>query len=209
MKNSGGARLNNNFELFTVGFHSADGRRSMDHFNFGPNDGRSNIVSAPAVTNKMKHSGDNRVVNIYQKPRILLDWMVGHFSFPGDWVMDLCSGSGTGLASALAHGRRCIAVEKDVRQCSVLKGRVLSLVAHLDGDDLSSFAPGEDVGTVPVDSQPPLPPSALVLPTETVVSPNEATISQVVNTEGIGLSEDGATGGGDENATIVPGAGAS
>ncbi len=156
VKNSGGARLNSNFELFSVGFSSENGRRSMDHFNFGPRN-RSNVVSAPAVTNKLKHTGDGRTVNIYQKPRHLLDWMVGHFSFPGDWVLDLCSGSGTGLAAALAHGRHCISVEIDVRQFSVLKGRVLSLVAHLDGDEKESLAEGVDVGTLPGDLQPELP----------------------------------------------------
>ena len=35
VKNARGARLNNNFELFTIGFHNSEGGRVVDHFNFG------------------------------------------------------------------------------------------------------------------------------------------------------------------------------
>ena len=92
------------------------------------------MVSFPAVTAKLKHSGDNKAVNVYQKPRDLLNWMVGHFSLPGNWVMDLCAGSGTGLVSALSLGRHCVAVEEDKRQSDVLKGRVLTLDEYLEGE---------------------------------------------------------------------------
>ena len=69
--------------------------------------------------------------------------------------MDLCSGSGTGLASALALGRHCIAVEKDIRQSSVLKGRVLSLVANLAGDESGVLGDGEDEDIVLAASETP------------------------------------------------------
>jgi hypothetical protein len=134
VKNAGGARLNSNFECFTIGFFSKDGKRSMEHFNFGPEECKNNVVTFPGVTIKLKHHGDNKVVNIYQKPRKLLDWMINHFSHVGDWVLDLCSGSGTGLASALALGRPCVAVEKDGRQTLVLRSRVLKLVDDLMGE---------------------------------------------------------------------------
>lgn len=144
VKNAGGPRLNNNFELFTIGLHSTGGGRSMDHFNFGPTEDRDNVVVVPAVTGKLKHSGDRKTVNIYQKPRALLDWMVNHFSYTGDWVLDLCSGSGTGLASALALGRNCVSVEIDARQASVLKGRVLHLDVNLAGDNSDDLLHGDD-----------------------------------------------------------------
>ena len=80
-------------------------------------------------------------MNVYQKPQELLEWMVGHFSRLGDWVMDLCSGLGTGLISSLAHGRHCVAIELDERQSDVLKGRVLALDQSLGDDDISG--PGE------------------------------------------------------------------
>ena len=65
MKNSGGARLWSHFESFTIGFHNRDGRRTMDHFNFGPKDNRGNVVVAPSLTSKLKHTGDNKLVNVY------------------------------------------------------------------------------------------------------------------------------------------------
>lgn len=135
MKNGGGPRLNSNCELFTIGFHNLDGGRSMEHFNFSSDENRDNVIMKPAITAKLKHTRDGKMVNVYQKPRGVLDWMVSHFSLVGDWVLDLCSGSGTGLASALSLGRHCIVVEKDTRQASVLMGRVLSLGGQLKGDD--------------------------------------------------------------------------
>ena len=153
VKNAGGVRLNSNFELFTIGFHSADNVRSMDHFNFDANEIRSNVVQASAITSKLKHSGDNKIVNVYQKPRALLDWVVTHFSYIGDWVLDLCSGSGTGLASSLALGRHCVAVENDVRHSSVLKGRVLALSANLAGDETGALGEGGNDEIVSLNSQ--------------------------------------------------------
>ena len=155
VKNGGGARLNSNFELFTIGFHNGGGARSMDHFNFRPDEPRSNVIHTGAITAKLKHSGDDKTVNVYQKPRALLDWMVGHFSFPWDWTLDLCSGSGTGLASCLALGRHCVAVEIDQRQCSVLKGRVLSLNAEIAGDSGKSLEVGDDEEPAPASTMAP------------------------------------------------------
>ncbi|CAM6104491.1 unnamed protein product [Calypogeia fissa] len=81
------------------------------------------------VTTKLKHHGDNKVVNIYQKPKRLLDWMVNHFSHVGDWVLDLCSGSG--LVVALALRRPCVAIDLDAGQSAVLRSRVLKLTDDL------------------------------------------------------------------------------
>jgi DNA modification methylase len=96
----------------------------MDQFNFLEKKSRNNIVDIDAVLQKFKYSGDKKLVNVYQKPRELLDWMVGHFSRPHDWVLDLCSGSGTGLASCMAYDRHCAAVKIDLRQARLLQERV-------------------------------------------------------------------------------------
>lgn len=64
---------------------------------------------------------------------------MSHFSQIGDWTLDICSGSGTGLASCLALGRHCVAMEIDERQSYVLKGRILNL-----GDNIE-----ENEGSVP------------------------------------------------------------
>jgi DNA modification methylase len=109
-----GARLNNNLELFTIFYYLADATRKMDHFNFLDKESCNNVVDAHGVLQKLKHLGDNKHVNVYQKPRKLLDWMVGHFSRPHDWVLDLCSGSSTSLAACMAYGRHCASLEIDL-----------------------------------------------------------------------------------------------
>ena len=48
--------------------------------------------------------------------------------------MDLFSSSGTGLASCMAYGRHCVAVELDARQANVLQERVIALETKEDPD---------------------------------------------------------------------------
>jgi DNA modification methylase len=132
IKNERGARLNSNYELFTIFYHLADSTRKMDQLNFLDKKSRNNVVDADAVLQKFKHSGDNKPMNVYQKPRKLLDSMVGHFSKPLKWVLDLCSGSRTGLASCMAYGRHYASVEIDLRQAIVLQERVLNLEERED-----------------------------------------------------------------------------
>lgn len=59
VKNAGGPHLNSNFESFTIGFHSQEGKRVLEHFNFETNESRNNVVMCPTVLKKLKHSGDN------------------------------------------------------------------------------------------------------------------------------------------------------
>ena len=82
MKNAGGARLHNNWEHFTIGFFSGEGGRGMEYYNFWEKENHSNVVTANAVSKKMLHYSDNKPINVYQKPRKLVDWMVGHWSWP-------------------------------------------------------------------------------------------------------------------------------
>ncbi len=127
--NSGGPRLNFQYEPWTIGLGGKDDNqvRSMEHFVFGPKEGRSNVVDALTVTHKKKSVLDGKPINVYQKPRKLLNWFVEHFSQKGDWVLDLFAGSGTGTLSALAYGRHCVAVEIDQRQVDSIVPRILVL----------------------------------------------------------------------------------
>jgi DNA modification methylase len=99
----------------------------MEHYNFWDKENWRNMVTANIVSKKLLHSSDKKPIKFYQKPRQLIDWMVRHWSWPGEWVLDLFSGSGTGLASCMAYGRHCVAMEDDPRQAMVLKERVLQL----------------------------------------------------------------------------------
>ena len=132
--NTGGARLQSQWEPFTVGFGTSDGTgRSMMHYCFQPKENRSNVVERLTINAKTKSSLDDEVINEYQKPRKLLNWMVRHFSRKGDWVLDLCSGSGTGMLSALSFGRNVVGVEMDKRQAETIPSLILGLHKDLVG----------------------------------------------------------------------------
>jgi DNA modification methylase len=86
----------------------------MEHYNFWEKINHSIVITANAVSKKMLHSSDGKPINVYQKPRKLVDWMVGHWSWPGKWVLDLFSGSSIGLSSCIAYGRNYVVVEEDL-----------------------------------------------------------------------------------------------
>ena len=94
-----------------------------------------NYMDCNSILNgRIKHFGDLYHVNVYQKPRGLLDYIVGHYNWIQEWVVDLFLGSGTGLASCMAYGRHCVAVELDTRQANVLQERVTALETKEDPD---------------------------------------------------------------------------
>ena len=83
-----------------MGFHNLAGPRTIDNFNFRKEEECRNYVEFNAILiGKLKHSRDFYPVNVYQKPRGLLDYLVGHYTWLGEWVLDLFAGSGSGLAS--------------------------------------------------------------------------------------------------------------
>jgi hypothetical protein len=49
VKNEGGARLNNNFELFTIGFNSSHATRIMEQYKFLPTESCNNVVKADVI----------------------------------------------------------------------------------------------------------------------------------------------------------------
>jgi putative intracellular protease/amidase len=76
------------------------------------------------------------VVNPYQKPVALGAWFVKHFSEPGDWVADLCCGTGSVLVASLLSGRHGSAVDKAESQIQFLTNRIMTLEStfSLDGE---------------------------------------------------------------------------
>jgi hypothetical protein len=65
VKNEAGTRLNSNFKLFTIFFHSADSTSKMDQYNFRKKESCNNVVDADDVLQKLKHSRDTKPVNFY------------------------------------------------------------------------------------------------------------------------------------------------
>ncbi|KAL3696479.1 hypothetical protein R1sor_010555 [Riccia sorocarpa] len=70
---------------------------------------------------------DGKPANIYQKSQTVINKLLHYFSREDDWVLDLCSGSGTTLVCALQGGRNCVAVELDKRQYLFLASRVYNM----------------------------------------------------------------------------------
>jgi len=70
------------------------------------------------------------MVNIYQKPQALINYLIDKFSNKGDWVLDLFSDSGTTLACCLQKGRNCIAIESDPMQCSFIQ-QIINVIPAL------------------------------------------------------------------------------
>ncbi len=56
--------------------------------------------------------GDERTPHPTQKPEAVMAWLVKHWTFPGDLVLDQFGGAGTTAVACVRAGRRCIAVEK-------------------------------------------------------------------------------------------------
>ncbi len=104
-------RLAWGFENWTIGYFSESGVRHKEMYNFSKEESRINIIKSSCVTKKSL-SELGAVMNPYQKPVALGAWFVDHFSQPGDWVADLCCGTGSTLVAALLHGRHGSAVDK-------------------------------------------------------------------------------------------------
>ncbi|KAL3676272.1 hypothetical protein R1sor_026220 [Riccia sorocarpa] len=83
-------------------------------------------IVAPACAYKVILS-DGKPANIYQKSQAVINKLLHYFSRQDDWVLDLCSGSGTTLVCALQGGRNCVAVELDKRQYLFLASRVYNM----------------------------------------------------------------------------------
>ena len=95
-------------------------------YNFERDESRVNIVRASCVTRKSL-SELGAVVNPYQKPVALGDWFVSHFSEEGDWVADLCCGTGSTLVAALLKKRYGCAVDRAQSQTEFVTRYVMTL----------------------------------------------------------------------------------
>ena len=130
-----GNRLAWGFENWTIGYWSKDGVRRKEMYNFAKDESWVNIVTSSCVTRKSL-SQLGAVVNPYQKPVALGDWFVTHFSEEGDWVADLCSGTGSTLVAALLNKRHGSAVDKSEGQIEFVSHRIMTLE--------STFSLGEE-----------------------------------------------------------------
>ena len=143
-----GNRLAWGFENWTIGYWSHDGVRRKEMYNFARDESRVNIVRSSCVTMKSV-SQLGCVVNPYQKPVALGDWFVNHFSEEGDWVADLCCGTGSTLVAALLNKRHGSAVDKGENQIEFVKHRIMTLESSFslaaEAEEVGEGAQGQEV----------------------------------------------------------------
>src|SRR5450759_3940992 len=121
-----GNRLAWGFENWTIGYMSPDGIRRKEMYNFARDESRVNIVRSSCVTVKSL-SQLGCVVNPYQKPMALGEWFVTHFSDEGDWVANLCCGTGSTLVATLLNKRHGCAVDKGESQTEFVAHQIMTL----------------------------------------------------------------------------------
>lgn len=59
-----------------------------------------------------------------QKPLAIMRWLVSHWSFPGDLILDPFCGTGTTLRAAKDLGRRAIGIERDEKWAAIAAKRM-------------------------------------------------------------------------------------
>lgn len=129
-------------------------------YNFQSDESRVNIIKAACVTRKSL-SELGYIVNPYQKPVALGDWFVSHFSDEGDWVADLCCGTGSTLVAALLRKRNGSAVDKGESQTQFVSRRIMTLESTfslheeatesgdgIQGQEVQQPLSGEQIGTL-------------------------------------------------------------
>jgi hypothetical protein len=117
-------------------------------YNFAKDESRINIVKSSCVTKKSL-SELGAVMNPYQKPVALGAWFVDHFSQPGDWVADLCCGTGSTLVATLLHGRHGSAVDKSQKQVDFVSSRIMTLESKFslseEADEVGDGIQGQEI----------------------------------------------------------------
>lgn len=90
--------------------------------------GFTNVFRERAVELKLVYTtAEDKVVSPYQKPLRLLKKIVSMFSMQGEWIVDGCSGSGSGMVAAAQLARNVVAVDVDPPCSQYLELRMNSL----------------------------------------------------------------------------------
>jgi hypothetical protein len=111
-------------ENLLLGFYNATKPNSRldGHFYFEHNEQRLNYLSFPSCNKPLHFCGQR--VNKCEKPEQLMSYIIKHHSKTQDTILDLMSGSGSGIDAALKLGRNCCAIEKDEQQVKAIQARI-------------------------------------------------------------------------------------
>jgi hypothetical protein len=111
-------------ELAVVGYYSTTGSRRPSHFS--PQETgtiRSNHINLPVVSNKSRtvdENGASVVVNSTEMNVGVPMVLVTNHSNKGEWICDMCTGSGSGTVAPLLLGRHVVAIDIREEQVCVL-----------------------------------------------------------------------------------------
>jgi hypothetical protein len=93
-----GNRMAWGFKSWSFGFHLRIHFGHNGMYSWAAGESKLNIIKkVPRVTKKLL-DWLGAIVNPYQKPIALSSWFVNHFSNKGDWVANLCCGTGVHLS---------------------------------------------------------------------------------------------------------------
>ena len=100
-----------------------------DADNIVPSESRENLFMFRTVPTGLrlkchKDDGQSTDVNQCQKPIRLLRFIIEHYSFQDNVVLDLCSGSQSTAVACILSNRHCVSIENDEFQFSQGRGRI-------------------------------------------------------------------------------------
>lgn len=84
-------------------------------------------------------NGNNDIVHPTQKPQALYEYLIRTYTQPNDLVVDMCCGSGTTAAAAIATGRHYIVGDSDAHYCEVTRLRL----QHTSKQELAAALQGK------------------------------------------------------------------
>jgi hypothetical protein len=124
--NAGTMRYISAYEHCVVGWYSESGKKEPSQWVFGQDDDRLNVLVHPAVTKKYVFATDGKILCPYQKPVSLYNYFITRFSPQQSYILDGCSGSGTGAVAGVMLGRNVLVVEMDSRCVSGIRAHLAS-----------------------------------------------------------------------------------
>ena len=125
-----GSMLHQNEEAYCIGlFNRAPNAAGYSYFNFLPTESRGMGFLYPPVSphERIVQGDSTKLLNTAQKPVEIMKWLVRHFSRSGDWVCDLCCGSGSFSVASLYEGRNVIALDASAQMVQATSSRVTNL----------------------------------------------------------------------------------
>ncbi|XP_077868635.1 uncharacterized protein LOC100371633 [Saccoglossus kowalevskii] len=110
------ATLTNAIQPVVIGYWASDGKVKRNVLNIKEDSPISRHNFWRTQKPVLDKDGDGVIVNSQQKHVQFFKTLLDKFSYPNQWVLDACCGTGTAIVAAMACGRNCIGFDTDRRQ---------------------------------------------------------------------------------------------